>query len=152
MERVLVAITTAVVLIGAAVLPAQAQYCCPPQPACAPPCPPPCTRHIVTRMIPCTRTECVAEVQPTYRTVPVKRIGWRPQNVMLKGIPVGAPCGQDPCTKCCPQPFCQVVTQKVPYEYYEYKKVPWYNIVYKSVPRPVMLPQQYMVEATPMCQ
>jgi hypothetical protein len=151
MERVLVAIASVVVFLGVAALPAQAQYCSPPQPMCAPPCPPPCTRHIVTRMVPCVRTECVAEVQPSCRVVPVKRIGWKPQQVMLKGTPVGSPCGQDPCTTCCPQPFCQVVTQKVPFEYYEYRTVPWYNIVYKSVRRPVMLPQQYVVEAAPVC-
>jgi len=70
---------------------------------------------------------------------------------MLKGIPVGQPCGMDPCTKCCPQPFCQVVEQKVPYYYCEKKTVTSYNVVYKPVCRTVMMPQTYMVQAQPMC-
>jgi hypothetical protein len=73
------------------------------------------------------------------------------QNVMLKGIPVGCQYGKDACTKCCPQPFCQVVHQKVPYTYYEMQAVPWYNVCYKPVCRQVMLPQTYMVEANPIC-
>jgi len=122
---------------------------CPP-PMCPPPsCP---ERTLVTRMVPCTRTELVAEVLPFTRTVPVQMVGYKTQKVLLKGIPTGQPCGLDPCTKCCPQPFCQVVEQKVPYIYYEYKCVPDYRIVYKPICRPVMLPQTYMVDATPMCR
>jgi hypothetical protein len=107
---------------------------------------------MVTRMVPCTKTEMVAEVVPCTKMVPVKKIGYRIQNVMLKGTPVGQPCGMNPCIKCCPQPFCQVVQQKVPYEYYEPKAVPWYNVVYKPVCRQIMMPQQYVVEAVPMCK
>ena len=93
----------------------------------------------------------VAEVQPATRVVNVQKTGFTVQNVMLKGTPIGSACGQDPCTKCCPQPFCQVVQQKVPYTYCEMVSVPYYNVVYKPVCRQVMLPQNYMVEATPMC-
>ncbi len=119
--------------------------CYPPPPPCGP------QQTLITKMVPCVRTEMVAEVVPTTRVVPVKRIGYKIQNVMLKGTPVGSPCAQDPCTKCCPQPFCQVVQQKVPYEYYEPQSIPWYNVVYKPVCRTVMLPQNYLVEATPIC-
>ena len=102
-------------------------------------------------MIPCTRTEIVAEVQPVYRTICVPRVAYRPQKFMLKGIPVGQACGLDPCTKCCPQPFCQVVEKPVPYVYYEKQKVRSYCVNYKPVCRPVMLPQTYMVQCYPMC-
>jgi hypothetical protein len=71
---------------------------------------------------------------------------------MLRGFPTGRPCGLDPCTKCCPQPFCEIVDQKVPYIYYEYKTIPDYRVIYRPVCRPVMLPQTYMVEATPLCR
>jgi hypothetical protein len=102
-------------------------------------------------MVPCYKTEMVPEVQPSCRVVPVQRTGYRIQNVMLKGTPVGQACGQDPCTKCCPQPFCQVVQQKVPYCYWENVTVPSYKVVYKPVCRQVMLPQTYLVESLPMC-
>jgi hypothetical protein len=147
MARVMVVVLAAMLFLGALAGSAECMNGCFP-----PPCPPPCPqRTIVTKMVPCVRTEMVAEVQPSTRMVPVKKIGYKIQNVMLKGTPIGCPLGQDPCTKCCPQPFCQVVQQKVPYVYYEPTCVPWYNVVYKPVCRPVMLPQQYMVEATPMC-
>jgi hypothetical protein len=102
--------------------------------------------------VPCVKTEMVAEVMPCTRYVPVKKIGYKKQNVMLRGVPVGKPCGMDPCTQCCPQPFCQVVQQMVPYEYYEPKPVTTYNVVYKPVQRRVMMPQTYCVEAVPMCK
>jgi hypothetical protein len=143
MERVMVLVVAALLLIVGAVGPAESMSGCGPQY-----CP---QRTMVTKMVPCVRTEMVAEVQPCTKVVPVKKIGYRVQNVMLKGTPVGQPCGQDPCTKCCPQPFCQVVQQKVPYVYYEPQTIPWYNVVYKPVCRTVMLPQNYMVEAIPMC-
>jgi len=148
MERALVVIVAAMFVVGAVAGPAQSMNGCPPPSPCAPPS----CKTLITKMVPCTRTEIVAELQPTTRCVPVKKIGWRCQKVLLKGTPVGMPCGMDPCTKCCPQPFCQQVTQQVPYEYWEYKTIPWYNIVYKPICRPVMLPQQYMVEAIPQCK
>jgi hypothetical protein len=145
MERAMVAVVGALLLLAGFAAPGECMNCYPGPAQCAPP------RTLVTKMVPCVRTEIVAEVQPCTRVVPVKRIGYKMQNVMLKGIPVGSPCGQDPCTKCCPQPFCQVVQQKVPYVYYEPAPMPSYNVVYKPVCRQVMLPQTYMVEAVPMC-
>jgi hypothetical protein len=146
MERVVVAVLVTLALMAGIVGSAQSMTAYPmPGQNCP-------QRTMVTKMVPCTKTELVAEVVPCTRIVPVKKIGYRTQNVMIKGTPVGRPCGMDPCTKCCPQPFCQVVQQCVPYEYYEPKAVPWYNVVYKPVCRQVMMPQQYMVEATPMCK
>jgi hypothetical protein len=152
MARVTVVIAISLLLItGISSGPAESWggYSCQP-PSCQPPsCP---QRTLVTRMVPCTKTELVAEVLPCTRTVPVQMVGYKSQRVMLRGFPTGQPCGIDPCTKCCPQPFCEVVDQKVPYIYYEYKTVPDYRVVYRPVCRPVMLPQTYMVEATPMCR
>jgi hypothetical protein len=145
MERVMVLVVAAVLFLACVSGPVQAMQGCGPV---AQPCP---QRTLITKMVPCVKTEMVAEVQPATRMVPVKRVGYRIQNVLLKGTPVGRPCGQDPCTKCCPQPFCQVVQQKVPYVYYEPQCVPWYNVVYRPVCRTVMLPQTYMVEAIPVC-
>lgn len=149
MARVMIVLVASVVLsFGFLVGSAQAYVGCapPPPPSCGP------QQTIVTKMIPCVRQEIVGEVQRTARYVPVWKVGYKTQRVLLKGSPIGRPCGQDACTKCCPQPFCEVVNQKVPYYYCEYKKVPWYNIVYKPVCRPVMLPQQYLVEAVPLCR
>jgi hypothetical protein len=149
MPRVVVVLIASLLLMtGILAGPAQSMggYSCPP-PNCPPPCP---QRTLVTKMVPCMRTELVAEVLPYTRTVPVQMV--RCQKVMLRGFPTGQPCGLDPCTKCCPQPFCDVVEQKVPYTYYEYKTIPDYRVVYRPVCRPVMLPQTYMVEATPMCR
>jgi hypothetical protein len=147
MARVVVVTMASLVLcLGLLAVPAQSYQGCAPQPQCAPP-----PRTLVTRMVPCVKTEMVAEVQPCTRCIPVQRVGWTTRKVMLKGTPVGQACGQSPCIKCCPQPFCQVVEEKVPYVYYEYKKIPWYNIVYKPVCHQIVLPQTYCVEATPMC-
>jgi hypothetical protein len=152
MARVAVVLATSLLLImGICYGPAESMggYSCPP-PSCSPPsCP---QRTLVTRMVPCMKTELVAEVMPCTRTVPVQMVGFKSQRVMLRGFPTGQPCGLDPCVKCCPQPFCEVVDQKIPYTYYEYKTVPDYRVVYRPVCRPVMLPQTYMVEATPMCR
>jgi len=155
MQRAVVAVVAglivSVALAGAAL--AGGFYPRPSPPPCAPPCPPPspppCT--LITKMVPCMRTEIVAEVKPVTQCIPVKKIGFRPQKFMLQGTPVGQPCGLDPCTKCCPQPFCQVVEQQVPFEYYEKKTVQSYTISYKPVCRPVMLPQTYAVQAYPVC-
>jgi len=123
---------------------------CPPPNYCPPPkCP---ERTLVTRMVPCMKTELVAEVLPCTKTVPVQMVGYKTQRVMLRGFPTGQPCGLDPCTRCCPQPFCEIVDQKVPYIYYDYKTIPDYRVVYRPVCRPVMLTQTYMVDATPMCR
>jgi hypothetical protein len=152
MARVaVVVIASLLLIIGISSGPAQSWggYSCPPPSCQPPPCP---QRTLVTRMVPCMKTEMVAEVLPCTRTVPVQMVGYKSQKVMLRGFPTGQPCGLDPCTKCCPQPFCEVVDQKVPYIYYEYKTVPDYRVVYKPVCRPVMLPQTYMVEATPLCR
>jgi len=152
MQRVVVVLIASLFLVTA-ILSGSAQcmggYGCPPQYCPPPKCP---ERTLVTRMVPCMRTELVAEVVPCTKTVPVQMVGCRTQRVMLRGFPTGQPCGLDPCTKCCPQPFCEMVDQKVPYIYYEYKTVPDYRVVYRPICRPVMLPQTYMVEATPMCQ
>lgn len=150
MERAMVAVVTGLILIAALSSPVHAWNCYPAPNPCAPQCAPPST--LVTKMVPCMKTEIVADVVPYEQCVPVKKIGYRTQKVMLKGVPVGQPCGLDPCTKCCPQPFCQVVEQKVPYVYYETKKVRSYNICYRPVCRPVMLPQTYLVQAYPMCK
>jgi len=153
MRRALVAVVAGLLIIVVAAGAAPAwNWFSPPQP-CAPPCAPPCPPPtFVTKMIPCTRTEIVADVQPVVQCINVPKIAYRPQKFLLKGIPVGQPCGLDPCTKCCPQPFCEVVQQPVPYVYYEQKKIQSYNVSYRPVCRPVMLPQTYMVKAYPMCQ
>lgn len=145
MERAMVAVVGALVLFAASVVSGECMNCYPGPSPCG------SCGTLVTRMVPCVRTEMVAEVQPCMRAIPVKRIGYRMQNFMLRGIPVGSPCGQDPCTKCCPQPFCQVVQRQVPYVYYQPVCVPWYNVVYRPVCRPVMVPQTYLVQTIPMC-
>ncbi len=150
MERAMVAVVTGLILIAALTSPVHAWNCYPPQNPCAPQCAPPST--LVTKMVPCMKTEIVADVVPYERCVPVKKIGYRTQRVMLKGVPVGQPCGMGPCTQCCPRPFCQVVEQKVPYVYYDKKTIRSYNICYRPVCRPVMLPQTYLVQAYPMCK
>jgi len=145
MERVMVVITSVALLIAALAGAAQCMNCYPPPSSCAPPC------SFVTRMVPCVQTQMVAEVVPCSQTVPVTKVGYRIQKFLLKGTPVGQPCGINPCIKCCPQPFCQVVEQKVPYYYCDKTTVTSYNLVYKPVCRPVMLPQTYMVQSYPMC-
>ncbi len=144
MQRVMVVVGAAALLLVGLVGSAQSMNPCMP-PQCGP------QQTLVTRMVPCVRTEMVAEVQPCTRTVMVPKVAYKVQNVMLRGTPVGMACAQDPCTKCCPQPFCQVVQQKVPYVYHVPQAVPWYNVVYKPIRRQVMLPQTYLVEAVPMC-
>jgi len=126
---------------------AMMRHPCPP--ACPPPPPPEVTYQ--TRMVPCVRTDLVPEVRPCSAVVPVPVVQYRCQPVLLKGTPVGSPCGMDPCTKCCPQPFCQVVTRQVPYVTYTTKVVPYYSVYYRPVCRPVCLPQTYKVEAYPLC-
>lgn len=147
MKRTLVGVIAGLLLVGAFLEPVQAMNFYPPPSPCAPP---PCT--FVTRMVPCTRTEIVGEVVPYTQCVPVQKVGWRTQKVLLKGSPMGQPCGIDPCTKCCPPPFCEVVEQKVPFTYYENKTVQSYAVNYRPVCRPVMLPQTYMVQSFPLCQ
>lgn len=151
MQRTVVAVVVGLFISVALAGTPLAWYCGPPQHPRVQPCaPPPCT--FITKMVPCTRTEIVGEVKPVTQCVPVRKIGYRMQKVLLKGTPVGFPCGLDPCTKCCPQPFCQVVEQKVPYVYFEHKTIRSFQVCYKPVCRPVMLPQTYMVQAHPMCQ
>ncbi len=145
MERAMVSVVGALLLLAASVVSGECMNCYPGPAQCG------SCGTFVTRMVPCVRTEMVAEVQPCTRAIPVKRIGYRIQNFMLKGIPVGSPCGQDPCTKCCPQPFCQVVQRQVPYVYYQPMCVTCYNVVYRPVCRQVMVPQTYLVRETPMC-
>jgi len=147
MKRTLIGIVAGLLLVAALLEPVQAMNWYPPPNPCAPP---PCT--FVTRMVPCTRTEIVGEVVPYSQCVPVQKIGWKTQKVLLKGSPVGQPCGLDPCTKCCPPPFSQVVEQKVPFTYYEPKTVQAYTVNYRPICRPVMLPQTYMVQSFPLCQ
>lgn len=151
MRRALVAVVVGLLVSSVSGGSVLAWNCYPPAPPqCAPPCPPPCT--LITKMVPCTRTEMVACVQPVVQCVNVPKIAYRPQKFLLKGTPVGQPCGLDPCTKCCPQPFCEVVEQPVPYVYYEQKKIRSYTVSYKPVCRPVMLPQTYLVQAYPVCR
>jgi hypothetical protein len=147
MARVVVVIMASLILISGILTDSALSFNgCAPTPQCAP------QQCFVTRMVPCKKTEMVPEVVPCTRYVPVQKTAWRCQKVLLTGTPVGRACGQDPCTTCCPQPFCQVVEQKVPYCYYEYKAVPYYTVNYKPVCRTFMLPQTYMVQASRMCQ
>lgn len=148
MKRIVFAFMAAAILVAgiAASAECMAGGCYPAPVQCGP------QRSLITKMVPCMRTELVAEVKPCVKTVPVQRVGYRLQNFMVCGTPVGQPCGLDPCTKCCPQPFKQVVQQKVPYVYYEPQCVQSYEVVYRPVCRPVMVPQTYMVETTPMCR
>lgn len=145
MERIVVVVSAALLILAGIAGPG-ACMAGGPMPGCGAP---PCT--YVTKMIPCVKTQMVPQVVPCKAVVPVKQIGYRCQKVLVRGMPVGMPCGMDPCTKCCPQPFCQVVTQKVPYVYYVPKCVSYYNVTYKPVCCTVWLPQTYKVEATPLC-
>jgi hypothetical protein len=146
MKRVMVVVVaTALLLVSLAGSALSWNGCMPPPPQCGP------QQTFVTKMVPCVRTEMVPEVQPCTRTVTVQKVGYKTQNFLVKGTPVGMACSQDPCTKCFPQPFCQVVQQKVPFVYCEPVQVPWYNVVYKPVCRKVMMPQTYLVETVPVC-
>ena len=100
MERAMVAVVTGLFLIVALISPVHAWQCYPQPNPCAPRCAPP--SKLVTKMVPCVKTEIVADVVPYTQCVPVKKIGFRTQKVLLKGTPVGQPCGLGPCTKCCP--------------------------------------------------
>ncbi len=113
--------------------------------SCAPQC------SYVTKMVPCVKTNWVPEVIPCKTYVSVPKTAYRCQQVLLKGTPVGNACGADGCTRCFPQPFCQVVTQKVPYTYCVPQCVTYYQVRYRPVSCPVMLPQKYMVQAIPLC-
>lgn len=146
MER-LVVIVSAVVMVLAG--PADNGTCMNPyagSSGCAPPC------RYVTKMVPCVKTELVPQVVPCTAVVPEKRIGFRCQKVLLRGVPVGPPHGANACTRCCPEPFCRVVVQKVPYAYCVPKCRPYYNVVYRRVCRTVWLPQTYKVDAIPLCR
>jgi hypothetical protein len=145
MIRVLVIFSALMVVVSTLAGPLQAMPLNQGQPQCAPNC------YYVTRMVPCTRTEMVGHVVPCQTLVPVPRVTYRPQRLLLKGMPVGPACGQDPCTKCCPQPFCEMAVQQVPCVQYDYKPVTHYNVQYRQVCRPVMLPQTFMVQAYPLC-
>ena len=103
-------------------------------------------------MVPCVKTELVPQVVQSTACIPVTKVKYRNQKVLIKGTPV-SPCGPgSPCVKCCPQPFCKVVVQKVPYTYCETKKVPYYSVVYKRVCRKVMVPYTYRIDAVPLCR
>ncbi len=108
--------------------------------------------QFVTIMTPCVKSEWVAQTQPCLTPMPVKRVCFKDQKVLIKATPVGSACGMDPCVKCCPQPMCKVVTQRVPVVYYEQQMVPSYNVVYKKVNKKIMMPQTYKVDAYPLCK
>lgn len=150
MSRVVVLVSVVLVACVSLSLPAE----CMNSYQCAPPCPPPCPveTSYMTRMVPCVKTRLVPEVVQCSAVVPVPQVSYRCQPVLLKGTPVGTPCGMDPCTKCCPQPFCQMVTRQVPQVTYVGKIVPYYKVVYKPVCEPVWLPQTYKVDAIPLCR
>jgi hypothetical protein len=93
----------------------------------------------------------VPQLVPQMMVVPELKTGYRCRKILVRGFPVGCPRGIDPCTKCCPQPFCHVVNQTVPFTYTVPKKVCSYNVVYKPVCRTVWLPQTFKVQAIPMC-
>lgn len=113
-------------------------------------CPPPC--RYVTVMVPCLKTEMVAQLQPYNVTVPVKKIGYASRKVLVTANPVGPVCGTGPCVRCCPKPCSWVEERKVPYSYCEKKIVPWYRVVYKRVCRSVMVPHTYKVNTVPLCR
>ena len=146
MKRVMVGLAAVLIAIALAASPA---FCSWPGPAQGQGCAPQCT--YVTKMVPCVKTQMVPEVIPCKTYIPVQKVGYRCQKILLKGTPVGAACGADGCTQCYPQPFCKVVTQKVPYTYCVPKCVTYYQVRYRKVCCPVMLPQKYMVQAIPLC-
>ncbi len=146
MERAIIAIVASLTLLVGISGPALCQNWC----GMPPPCPPQPT--YVTKMVPCLKTDVVAQVIPTWRTVPVKKVGYKCQKVVVRGTPVGRPCGAGPCEKCCVQPFCTVVPQMVPFCYYENQKVPTYQVAYRKVCRQVMRPQTYRIDAYPLCR
>ena len=100
MKRVVV-VCAALVLVACVVGPAACMNNFVPAP-----CPP--ASYCVTKMVPCVKTEMVASVRPVSMCVPVQKVGYRCQKVLVKGTPLGAPCGSSPCVQCCPQPFCKV--------------------------------------------
>jgi hypothetical protein len=135
------------VLLASASLPLHCMGFYPSPQQCSPP------GCYVTKMVPCVKTELVAQVCPTTVCVTVPKTGYTCRKVMLKGTPVGCPPGgSDPCTQCFPKPFCKVVTQKVPYTYYENVAMPSYNLVYRKVCRQVWRPQVYRLDAYPLCR
>lgn len=146
MKRVMVGIVAAFIAVA---LFASSAECSGPGAGWRQNCAPPCT--YVTKMVPCIKTKWVPEVIPCKTVVPCPKIGFKCQKILLKGTPVGSACGADPCTTCYPQPFCKVVTQKVPYTYCEPKCVTYYKVQYRKVCYPVMLPQTYQVQAIPLC-
>ncbi len=148
MKRVTVVISAVVALLAALTVSAHAMGFYPPpaQPNCAPQC------TYVKKMVPCIKTELVPEVKLSTVTVPVRRVGYRPQRVLVKETPVGRPCAVDSCVRCFPRPSCKVVTQKAPYVYYESQCVPSYNVTYKKVCRKVLRPQVFKVETRPLCR
>ncbi|MFC1835567.1 hypothetical protein ACFL2Q_12650 [Thermodesulfobacteriota bacterium] len=145
MKRVLVSTSLVCFLLVVVAIPGHCMYPYPNQGSCGP------KSYNVTKMVPCVRMKCVPQVVPCKTVVPVQKIGYKCQKVLVKGTPVGCPQGIDPCTKCCPQPFCKVVTRKVPYVYCVQQCVPSYKVIYKRVACPVWLPQTYRVCETPMC-
>ena len=145
MARVMVIITAGLIaLIGFASV-GECMYPFPGAGSCGPRC------SYVTKMVPCVKTEMVPEVQPCTTVIPVQKVEYRCQRFLVHGTPVGCPQGADPCTKCCPVPFCKVVTRNVPYVRCVPQQVPWYNVVYKPVCRRVWLPQTYKVTEYPLC-
>lgn len=145
MERTLVVVSVALILITTFAVSGHSMNPCQP-PA---PCPPQC--GFVTKLVPCVKTQMVPQLVPCTTVVPEQRVGYKCQKVLVQGCPVGPPHGADSCTKCCPQPFCQVVTRQVPFTYCVPKTVCYYNVVYKPVCHTVWLPQTYKVQAMPLC-
>ena len=144
MRRNSIRIVASFALVLGIAAPAMSQSFCGMPPTCAP------EPKYITQMVPCTKQECVAEVVPCWTTVPVTRTAYRCQKFLVKGTPVGQACGQGPCTQCCPQPFCTVQEQMVPYQYCDYEKVQYYQVQYKKVCRPVWLPQTYRLDFCPL--
>ncbi|MFH0825791.1 MAG: hypothetical protein V2B18_23800 [Pseudomonadota bacterium] len=147
MERVMVVVSA---LLVAAVLTAGPAWGMQPGPQSGTGCGP--QSCYVTKMVPCVRTEMVPQVRQCQTVVPVQKVGYTNQKVLVKGTPVGCSNGGDPCVKCCPQPFCQVVCRPAPYVYYEYKTVPYYSVTYSKVCRTVWMPQVYKMDYTPLCK
>ncbi len=118
MERAMVAVVGALLLLAGFAAPGECMNCYPGPAQCAPP------RTLVTKMVPCVRTEIVAEVQPCHASCPSQENRLQDAKRHAERNPSRISLRQDPCTKCCPQPFCQVVQQKVPYVYYEPAPMP----------------------------
>ena len=145
MRRVLGSVCVCLIVVIACASTAYSFFPAPQSGGCQP------KQYCKTLMVPCVESKLVADVRPVQVSVPVKRIGYTYKKFLVKGCPVGQPCGTGPCVKCISPPICKVVCKPVPYVYYT--KVPYtcYQACYRRVCRQVLRPQVYKMTEKPLC-